>query len=43
MAIQKWKFADKADYEDIVLVDSIFYVLQSKGNIISLHLSRRIL
>jgi len=36
MPIQKWKFADKADYEDVVLVDSTFYVLQSKGNIISL-------
>jgi len=37
MEIQKWKFADKADYEDIVLVDSAFYILQSKGNIIRLH------
>jgi len=36
MEIEKWKFSDKADYEDIVLVDSTFYVLQSKGNIISL-------
>jgi uncharacterized protein YjiK len=36
MEIQKWKFAGKKDYEDIVLFDSTFYVLQSKGNIISL-------
>lgn len=37
MEIQKWKIGDKADYEDIALVDSTFYVLQSKGNIRSLH------
>jgi hypothetical protein len=37
MAIQKWKFGDKADFEDLVLLDSNFYVLQSKGNIINLH------
>jgi uncharacterized protein YjiK len=36
MTIQKWKLADKADYEDIVLADSTFYLLQSKGKIISL-------
>jgi uncharacterized protein YjiK len=37
MEIQKWKIGDKSDYEDIALVDSTFYVLQSKGNIRSLH------
>jgi uncharacterized protein YjiK len=36
MEIQKWKFSSKADYEDIVLVDSTFYILQSKGDITSL-------
>src|SRR4051812_33705925 len=28
-AIQKWKFDKKRDYEDVVLHDSIFYVLVS--------------
>ncbi len=36
MTIQKWKLAEKADYEDIVLADSTFYLLQSKGHITSL-------
>jgi uncharacterized protein YjiK len=36
-AIQKWKFSKKADFEDIVVVDSTFYVLQSNGIIFSLH------
>jgi len=31
--IQKWIFADKSDYEDLVLLDSNFYVLSSKGKI----------
>src|SRR5205823_3911981 len=31
--IQRWKFAAKGDYEDLALVDSIFYVLKSNGNI----------
>jgi len=31
--IQKWIFADKSDYEDLVLLDSNFYVLSSKGDI----------
>jgi hypothetical protein len=35
-SIQKWKLGDKGDFEDIVLVDSTFYVLQSKGRILSL-------
>jgi hypothetical protein len=33
--ITKWKFADGADFEDVVLLDSFFYVLKSNGNIIS--------
>ena len=36
LTIQKWKFGDKGDFEDIVLSDSTFYVLQSKGRILSL-------
>lgn len=31
--IQKWRFSEKGDYEDLVLLDSNFYVLKSKGNI----------
>lgn len=33
--IQKWKFFDGADFEDLVLLDSTFYVLESNGNIIA--------
>lgn len=33
--IQKWKYAGGADFEDVVLVDSTFYVLQSNGTLIS--------
>ena len=32
--IQKWKYSNGADFEDLVLVDSTFYVLESNGNII---------
>ncbi len=35
--IQKWSIGDKGDFEDIVLADSTFYVLQSKGRILGLH------
>lgn len=31
--IQKWKFSDDGDYEDVCLLDSVFYVLQSKGDL----------
>ena len=34
--IQRWKFSKGADFEDMVLLDSLFYVLQSNGNIIRL-------
>ncbi|MBC7949936.1 MAG: SdiA-regulated domain-containing protein [Chitinophagaceae bacterium] len=37
LAIQKWKYAKGADFEDLVLYDSTFYVLQSAGSIISFH------
>jgi len=33
--IQKWRYAGGADFEDLVLVDSTFYVLQSNGKILS--------
>lgn len=29
--IERWKFSDAGDYEDLVLRDSTFYVLKSKG------------
>ncbi len=32
--IQKWHYYKGADFEDLVLVDSTFYVLESNGNII---------
>lgn len=32
--IQKWEFAGTADYEDIVLLDSTFYVLSSEGRVV---------
>lgn len=31
LQIEKWKFSNGADYEDLALVDSTFYVLRSKG------------
>ncbi len=31
--ISKWKFSHGADYEDVALVDSTFYILQSNGDI----------
>jgi uncharacterized protein YjiK len=34
--IQRWKFSKGADFEDVVLLDSLFYVLQSNGNIMRL-------
>jgi uncharacterized protein YjiK len=34
--IKTWEFFKGADFEDIVLLDSVFYVLQSNGNIIRL-------
>lgn len=32
--LQKWHYYKGADFEDLVLVDSTFYVLESNGNII---------
>jgi hypothetical protein len=34
--IRKWKFSHKKDYEDIVLHDSAFYILNSNGDLVSL-------
>ncbi len=34
--IQTWKFSKGADFEDVVLLDSVFYVLKSNGDIIRL-------
>src|SRR5689334_6975369 len=34
--ITRWKFSSGADFEDLVLLDSSFYVLQSNGNIIKI-------
>jgi uncharacterized protein YjiK len=39
MLVEKWKFAKNADYEDLQLVDSTFYILSSSGNIVSLKFS----
>jgi len=37
--IKTWPFSKGADFEDVVLLDSVFYVLQSNGNIIRLSFS----
>ncbi|AEW02873.1 hypothetical protein A4D02_02485 [Niastella koreensis] len=31
--IRKWKFSGDGDYEDLVMIDKVFYVLQSDGDI----------
>jgi uncharacterized protein YjiK len=31
--IQKWRFSNDDDYEDLVLLDNMFYALQSNGNL----------
>lgn len=33
--IQKWKFSNQGDFEDLAMVDKVFYVLQSNGSIIA--------
>jgi uncharacterized protein YjiK len=35
-AAKKWTFGKKEDFEDVVLHDSVFYVLASKGDIVTL-------
>jgi len=34
LATQKWKFEKNADYEDVQLIDSSFYILGSSGDIV---------
>jgi hypothetical protein len=34
--VQKWKFGKNNDFEDLQLYDSVFYVLASNGNIVSI-------
>jgi uncharacterized protein YjiK len=36
LGITRWKFSSGADFEDLVLHDSAFYVLQSNGTIINI-------
>ncbi|MEO5563338.1 MAG: SdiA-regulated domain-containing protein [Chitinophagaceae bacterium] len=38
--IRRWKFSSGADFEDLVLLDSNFYVLQSNGNIIKIAIQK---
>lgn len=35
--IEKWKFSKTHDFEDVILHDSTFYVLQSNGNIFTIN------
>ena len=35
--IRKWKFGHRRDYEDIVLHDSTFYIVNNNGDIVSLN------
>jgi uncharacterized protein YjiK len=37
--LQKWKFGKKGDYEDVILIDSLFYVLKSNGDITRIQFS----
>jgi hypothetical protein len=34
---EKWHFSHADDFEDLVLVDSVFYALKSNGDIVSFH------
>lgn len=34
--VQQWKFGKSSDYEDLVLIDSVFYVMKSKGDIVAM-------
>ncbi len=33
--VQQWRFAENSDYEDIVLLDSTFYIIKSKGDVMA--------
>lgn len=37
---QRWKFSKAHDYEDVVLQDGVFYILESNGNIHTLNFSK---
>lgn len=39
-AAEKWTFGKKEDFEDVVLHDSTFYVLASKGDIVALRFTQ---
>ena len=39
MITGRWKFDKTHDFEDVLLHDSSFYVLESNGNIQTLHFS----
>ena len=34
--VQKWKFGNNHDYEDLQRIDSTFYILSSSGDIVSI-------
>jgi len=33
--VQQWRFAEHSDYEDLVLLDSTFYIMKSKGDVLA--------
>jgi len=33
--VQHWRFSKHGDYEDLVLLDSTFYIMESKGNLVA--------
>jgi hypothetical protein len=39
--IEKWKFSTKGDFEDLVLVDSVFYALNSNGAVTNFRFSEK--
>jgi uncharacterized protein YjiK len=39
--LKRWKVAERHDYEDIVLLDSTFYLLASNGNILTVRFAGR--
>ena len=39
--VQKWQFDKKQDFEDVVFLDSTFYVMESSGNIHTVNFSKK--
>jgi uncharacterized protein YjiK len=39
--VQKWKFGNNHDYEDLQRIDSTFYILSSSGDIVSIKFSKQ--